>query len=196
MLALLVMATSQAKDIREIWLSMPDSLILYLDKSMRIEMVDYIDMQVKADVKNTLQGSSVMDTLTHDFLQVTLNEACTLQMRTLPTEDGDTVFCLVRTFRGPQAESEVCIYRQDWQKTRQLTFTPEAFIVKPDTMTTATFDDLKHMMDVILVGASLSVDAPTLTVSASAVNLTKGEADKIRPILPSRILLWNGKEFQ
>ena len=196
MLALLVVATSQAKDIREIWLSMPDSLILYLDKNKRIEMVDYVDMQVRADVKNAFQGTSVMDTLTHDFLQVTLNDACTLQMRTLPTEDGDTVFCLVKTFRGPQAESEVCIYRQDWQKTRQLTFPPESFVVKPDTMSTATFDDLKRMIDVLIVSASLSVDAPTLTLSASAVNLTKGEADKIRPILPSRILLWNGKDFQ
>ena len=73
---------SQAKDIREIWLSMPDSLISYLDKSKRIEMVDYIDMKVKADVKNALEGTSVMDTLTNEFLQVTLNEACTLQMRT------------------------------------------------------------------------------------------------------------------
>jgi Protein of unknown function (DUF3256). len=61
---------------------LPDSLILYLDKSKRIEMVDYIDMKVRADVKNALEGMSIMDTLTHDYLQVTLNEASTLQMRT------------------------------------------------------------------------------------------------------------------
>ena len=78
MLVMLSCMASQAKNIREIWLSMPDSLISYLDKNKRIEMVDYIDMKVRADVKNSLEGSSVMDTLTHDFLQVTLNEACTL----------------------------------------------------------------------------------------------------------------------
>lgn len=195
-LTMLIVMTSQAKDIREIWLSMPDSLIMYLDKNKRIEMVDYIDMKVKAEVKNTLEGMSVMDTLTHDFLQVTLNEASTLQMRILPTENGDTVFCLVRTFSGPQAESEVYIYAQDWQKNRQLSFSPSSFISKPDTMTDAAFDELRQLIDVLLVEARLSVDSPTITLIASAINLSKAEADKIRPILPPRSLLWNGQDFQ
>ena len=193
---MLVAIISQAKDIREIWLSMPDSLIMYLDKNKRIEMVDYIDMKVKAEVKNTLEGMSVMDTLTHDFLQVTLNEASTLQMRTLPTENDDTMFCLVRTFFGPQAESEVYIYAQDWQKNRQLSFSPTSFISKPDTMSDVTFYELRQLIDVLLVEARLSVDSPTITLSASAINLSKAEADKIRPILPPRSLQWNGQDFQ
>ena len=135
MFTMLIVITSWAKDIREIWLTMPDSLVTYLDKNKRIEMVDYIDMQVRADVKNALEGVSVMDTLTHDFLQVTLNEVCTLQMRTLSTELGDTVFCLVKTFRGPQAESEATIYNTNWQKIKNISL-PLPYLSKPDTMST------------------------------------------------------------
>ena len=186
---------SQAKDIREIWFSMPDSLISYLDKSKRIEMVDYIDMKVKADVKNALEGTSVMDTLTNEFLQVTLNEACTLQMRTLPSENGDTLFCLSKTLRGPLAESEVSIYNQDWQKIKTLSFNAQELITKPDTMSQAAFDDLRPLFEVSLVEAQLSIDQPTLTISVSPINLSKEETEKVKPLLSSRTLLWNGKEF-
>jgi hypothetical protein len=187
---------SQAKDIREIWLSMPDSVITYLNKNKRIEMVDYIDMKVRADVKNALEGTSVMDTLTHDFLQVTLNEACTLQMRTLPSEEGDTLFCLVKSFKGPQTESEISIFNQDWQKIKNVTPLSASLIAKPDTMSTTTFDDLQRLLDVSLIEAQLSIEKPTLTLTLSAINLSKKEKEKIRPLLSSRTLLWNGKEFQ
>lgn len=195
MLVMLSCMASQAKNIREIWLSMPDSLISYLDKNKRIEMVDYIDMKVRADVKNSLEGSSVMDTLTHDFLQVTLNEACTLQMRILPTENGDTVFCLTKTLRGPLAESETSIYDQDWQKIKALDFSSQELIDKPDTMSATTFEELKKIMDVPIIEAQLSIDSPTLTLHLSALNLSKEENEKIRPLLSPRTLLWNGKEL-
>lgn len=195
-LAMFAFMVLQAKDIREIWLSMPDSLVMYLDKNKRIEMIDYIDMKVKAEVRNTLEGMSVMDTLTHDFLQVTLSEASTLQMRTLVAEDGDSVFCMVRTFRGPQAESEVFIYGHDWQVVRQLSFSPASIIVQPDTMSDAIFADLMQLMDVLLVEAQLSIEGNTLTLSASPINLNKEEMEKVRPILPSRTLHWNGMDFQ
>ena len=187
---------SQAKDIREIWLSMPDSVITYLNKNKRIEMVDYIDMKVRADVKNALEGTSVMDTLTHDFLQVTLNEACTLQMRTLPSEEGDTLFCLVKSFKGPQTESEITIFNQGWQKIKDITPLSTSLIAKPDTMSTTTFNDLQRLLDVSLIEAQLSIDKPTLTLTLSAINLSKEEKEKIRPLLSSCTLLWNGKEFQ
>lgn len=195
MLAMLITMTSQAKNIREIWLSMPDSLISYLDKSKRIEMVDYIDMRVKAVVKNALEGTSVMDTLTNDYLQVTLNEACTLQMRILPTENGDTLFCLVKTLRGPLPESEVTLYRQDWQKKNTLSFNAQELITKPDTMSTSSFTELKNLLDIPIVEARLSIDSPTLTLQVAALNLSKEETERVRPLFIPRSLIWNGKEF-
>ena len=139
-------------------------------------MVDYIDMKVKADVKNALEGTSVMDTLTNEFLQVTL-------------------FCLSKTLRGPLAESEVSIYNQDWQKIKTLSFNAQELITKPDTMLQATFDDLRPLFEVSLVEAQLSIDQPTLTISVSPINLSKEETEKVKPLLSSRTLLWNGKEF-
>lgn len=195
MLAMLITMTSQAKNIREIWLSMPDSLISYLDKSKRIEMVDYIDMKVKADVKNALEGTSVMDTLTNDYLQVTLNEACTLQMRILPSENGDTLFCLVKTLRGPLPESEVTLYRQDWQRKNTLSFNAQELITKPDTMSASSFTELKKLLDIPIVEARLSIDSPTLTLQVAALNLSKEETERVRPLFIPRSLIWNGKEF-
>ena len=42
-----------AQSLREIWIEMPDSIIPYLTKSQRTELVDYIKMNVTPVVKNT-----------------------------------------------------------------------------------------------------------------------------------------------
>ena len=99
--------TVSAKSMREIWLSMPDSMVRYLNKSKRIEFLDYVDMKVKTDVKNLLQGSSVMDTITSNYLSAKLNEASAIQMKLLPVHGSDSLLCVVRTYSAPAAESTV-----------------------------------------------------------------------------------------
>ena len=104
--------TVSAKSMREIWLSMPDSMVRYLNKSKRIEFLDYVDMKVKTDVKNLLQGSSVMDTITSNYLSAKLNEASAIQMKLLPVHGSDSLLCVVRTYSAPAAESTVNFFSQ------------------------------------------------------------------------------------
>ena len=123
--------TVSAKSMREIWLSMPDSMVRYLNKSKRIEFLDYVDMKVKTDVKNLLQGSSVMDTITSNYLSVKLNEASTIQMKLLPVRGSDSLLCVVRTYSAPATESTVNFFTQDWQPLGDMSLDGGQFIVKP-----------------------------------------------------------------
>lgn len=65
---LVVSATMTARSMRSLWISMPPSVIPYLDKSKRLEMLDLIDIKAIAEVSNALGEPCRIDTLTDSFL--------------------------------------------------------------------------------------------------------------------------------
>ena len=187
-----------AQRMKSIWLSMPDSLIGYINQSKRIEAMDYRDMGLKLDVKNLLDGSTLVDTLTNDFMEVRFSSASTLQMKLLAVADSDSVLCVVRTLKGPEPESKVSFYNLKWEK-QPLQFTmPEArqLVQKPDTMTSERFEELFRMIEPPLLNASLNIDDDTLLVGLSAPMLNKEEREAVKAILRQRKLKWNGETFK
>ena len=57
--SLLVASFASAQNMREIWLSMPDSLVPYLNNSLRTELADYVDMKdMKPEVNNLLDDTT------------------------------------------------------------------------------------------------------------------------------------------
>ena len=70
-----------AQSLREIWIEMPDSIIPYLTKSQRTELVDYIKMNVTPVVKNTFGDSTFIKRMTKDYLKVLLNKNTQLEIK-------------------------------------------------------------------------------------------------------------------
>jgi len=194
MMAVVSMAHAQA--IEQWWLSMPDSLLGYMNKSKRIEAMDYQHMGLKIDVTNLLKGSTTVDTLTNEFLQVKLSEAALLQMRLLP-KDSDSVVCVVKTLFAPEAESSVAFYDRNWKRVGQLTADTLAapFLSRPDTMATGRFEELSRLVDPVMVRCTLSVSDATLTQELSLPLLTKEEKQAMKAIIKQRKLKWNGERF-
>ena len=194
MMAVVSMAHAQA--IEQWWLGMPDSLLGYMNKSKRIEAMDYQHMGLKIDVTNLLKGSTTVDTLTNEFLQVKLSEAALLQMRLLP-KDSDSVVCVVKTLFAPEAESSVAFYDRNWKRVGQLTADTLAapFLSHPDTMATARFEELSRLVDPVMVRCTLSVSDATLTQELSLPLLTKEEKQAMKAIIKQRKLKWNGERF-
>ena len=62
-----------AYGIRDVWQTVPDSIVPAIDRVRRLEMLDLVDYKVKAEVKNMLGSNSVMDTLTADYLHITIS---------------------------------------------------------------------------------------------------------------------------
>ncbi len=86
--ACLMMASlgMEAKSMKDLLVSMPDSMTPALNSNLRLEFAELQEMGVKAEVKNLLGEASVMDTLAQDFVQIRLSSASTLQMKKLPME--------------------------------------------------------------------------------------------------------------
>lgn len=195
--------TIEAKSIRELWISMPDSIVPLLDKNMRTEFVELHDMKVKAEVNNLLEETSVMDTLTQNFIQVRLNTVATLQIKMLPYTDGDSLLCVVKTLAAPEKESEVMLFDQQWHSLdmshlfngKDLSAVMERLIQKPDTMEEHRFQELKAMIEPRMMSAILLEHDNSIVFRLSLPLLSIKEKKQVSAIRMQRKFNWNGKSF-
>lgn len=201
--AVLLTVCVEGKSLRDLWISMPDSLVPTLDKNLRTEFVELQDMKVKSDVTNLLGGTSVMDTITTDFLQVKMSAAATLQIKLLPQAEGDSLLCVVKTVSGPEKDSELMFYDQQWRpldaKTyfggRDLSGILESLIAKPDTMNETKFLELKSMIEPKMMSAILFEHDQSIVFRLSTPLLSAEDKKKVSTIKVQRKLNWNGKTF-
>ncbi len=202
MAALAITTTSSAQSMKTVFREMPESLVPYISAQQRQDMMDLQNLSQKAQADNVLQEKSGIDTLTADFIQLSLNESTMLQVKRLPYQGGDSVLCVVKTWRGPQPESSVTIYRKDWSAvvepaTMQLRHTLSSLCVPqmPVKPTSQQQDSLHDAIDFILVSTTLSPANTDMTVTR-LVPLAPGEqkerlAQAFRPVT----LRWNGSTY-
>lgn len=203
MCAVLVMPVA-AHDIKSIWKTVPDSVVLALDKVRRLEMLDLVDYNVKAEVNNRFGSTSVMDTITSSYLHITMGKSSELSVRLLPTADGDTLICLLATFKAPEAESTINFYTPEWQCLEASRYLPfanlsdvaDSLICRPDTMSAELYSQLCSLIVVPLVSASSSVESPDLELVLSLPMLPVDERGKIEALLVRRKLVWTGRQYE
>ena len=204
--------TSQAsaQEIRDVFKQMPDSLVPYLTQNNRLDFLDFLDSNMKAEVKNRMNGQSTMDTLTADYTRVRLSESSAIQLKLLPAQ-SDSVVCMVRTFSAPASESFVSFFSTSWQPIAsdfglsgvgvmqgtdaEASALLDAFTERPDTMSVSRFQELKKLIDPVMVSASLSPVHPEIIFSLSIPVATAEEKQQLSAILVQRKYKWEGGKF-
>ena len=205
-LALILVAlsiTTQAREIRSAWKSMPDSLVFAIDKVRRLEMLDLVDYKVKAEVDNRLGSHSVMDTITSNYLHIMVSKASELSMRLLPTAEGDTLVCMVYTYKAPKPESKISFYSLDWQQLDASKYLPFASIadvadslyIKPDSISQERYAELRNDVVVALVSAQQSIENDDICLSLSLPMAAKDNKASMTAIADKRKLVWTGKKY-
>lgn len=196
---MLASTTMHAQSMRQMWIDMPDSLTVFLNKSLRTELADYVDMKVTPEVNNLLKEKTVIDTLTADYLRVKLSAASEMELKLLPRKSGDTIICMVRTYYGPVAQSVLTCYDRQWhplEGTFMRKLTRDDFISKPATMSQERYNDLIAMTDWQLTAFHLSPAEPSLQVSMGFLQLTKEDQQDFDTLLTQTKLNWNGEVFK
>ena len=103
---------------------MPDSLMPYLSKNNRLDMVDFMEANMKAEVTNLLEGKSCMTALTSDSLSIRMNDVLQVEIRLFPSDEvADSSKQMIRvrriyTINKNQTASIVDIYDAAWQLLR------------------------------------------------------------------------------
>ncbi len=192
-----------AKSIKDLLVSMPDSIVPLLNKNLRTELVELHEMKVKAEVNNLLGETSVMDTITRNFFQIRLDAACTLQVKMLPAAEGDSLLCMVRTFSAPEKDSEVMLFDQQWRTLdtsrlfggKGLADVQESLMQKPDTMSEQRFRELKTMVEPRMMSAILFEHDNSIVFRLSLPLLSEEEKKQVNAIKVQRKFNWNGECF-
>ena len=121
-----------------------------------------------------------MDTLTADFAQLRTSKSATLQMKKLPSANGDSLLCVVKTFAGVEKESELYLFNQDWQEQdasrifdgKSLQELASGLVAKPDTMSESKF--VRNLLGAFfIIGVLLKMSAVASFALVSDRNLCR-----------------------
>ena len=180
-----------AQSLREVWIEMPDSVLPYLSKSQRTELVDYVDMKADPAVLNAFGDSVRIERMTNNYLLVKASKVTRLEIKLL---DNNTL-ALVQTWKAPVAESKLSLFNLQWQPKEAVVVYNEN-IVKSDSMSEEEFADLKSLMYPRMREYRLSAENNSLSVSWNYPLLSKKDAKRVADLLKTQVLNWTGKDFR
>jgi hypothetical protein len=110
-------------NIREVFKQMPDSLLPYISENNRLDFIDFLDSNMKAEVKNMLGGTSEMTSLTDSSLHIRLSEASQVDMFLVhPKQMVDSctqLVCVIKTYGADSLslDATVDFYTPQWVHT-------------------------------------------------------------------------------
>ena len=185
-----------ATSVKDVWVSMPDSIAPYLNQKLRLECADLYEMGAKAEVQNLLKGTSKIDTLSANYLQAQLSDACQLQLCILPRTEGDSLICMIKTFAGPEKESSVQMYSMQWKLLQTMSFSFDTFVHKPDTMSVQRYEELLASVDHYFFEAKLDPQTQCLFVNINTAWNFTDEDKALRTLFLQRKYKWDGKFFK
>ena len=135
-------------NMRDVLKSLPDSIIPLLSENNRLDLIDFMDSNMKAEVTNVLQGKCTMSVLNDCYTKIQLTESSVLEMRLLdtqtPVDSVNQVLCVVKTYGTDVKESTVNFYSVKGRRLQT-----EDYMVRPDAdMYVATWNENDAVMTI------------------------------------------------
>ena len=152
-LLLMISMSGRAEDVqmKDVFRLMPDSLLPALSANNRLDMIDFIDSKMKAEVTNLFGGKSEMTALSDDSLTLRLSDALTIHLFLLKTEEtfdeSNQVVCMLQIYGTDSLslDTKLDFYSTSWKKLDerpQLSEADERRISALDTITILNFLDI------------------------------------------------------
>jgi hypothetical protein len=159
-----------AQEIKKLFITMPDTLVPLLTPVNRADFVDFLESNMRAQVKNKFENLSEMTDLTSDYIRLQMTSRSTLQMKLFVINDTTKVICIVSTACAPECDSYIRFFATDWkelpvQDYLTLLPKPDDFFLPPDSTYTGEYgyDSMRTQMDMVLLKADLSKTDTTLS---------------------------------
>lgn len=111
--------TMSAQEMKDVFSAMPDSVLPTLTRNNRLDMIDFVTSGMRAEVKDVFDETVTLDTLTADYLHLTLSDALKVEMKLLPSSvvlsDSTTkAVCMVMTYGKRPFESRIQMFTSNW----------------------------------------------------------------------------------
>lgn len=193
-----------AQDMKTLFINMPDSLSPLFTKVNRADFADFLESNMKAQVKNRFDKKSEMKVLTKDYLLLEISPQSTLEMKLLPLGDTLNVICMVKTVCGPACDSHIRFFDTSWKELPAPEFVrfpgADAFYQPADSTDLPKYEQARRNADILLTKATLSSKDRTLTfVYTTPDYLDKESAAELRKFLrkdAAIVYRWEGGMFK
>lgn len=187
----------RAQELRSLFVAMPDSVLPLLTKTNRMDCIDFLDSNMKAEVKNRFNNTSELKVLTKDYLELQLTSQSSVEMKLLPMNDSVKVVCMVHTVCGPVCDSEITFYDTQWKQ-----LPPKNFITLPEVdrfyylnTNEESYATVRKAADMYLMKANLSSEASTLTfIYTTPEYLSKEDREKLELYLRKEPIVYQWVE--
>ena len=191
----------RAQELRSLFVAMPDSVLPLLTKTNRMDCVDFLDSNMKAEVKNRFNKTSELKVLTKDYLELQLTSQSSVEMKLLPMNDSVKVVCMVHTVCGPVCDSEITFYDTQWKQLPSKNFItlPEVDRFYYLNTNDESYATVRKAADMYLMKANLSSEASTLTfIYTTPEYLSKEDREKLELYLRKEPIVyqWGEGRFQ
>jgi hypothetical protein len=202
-ISIFCVASAFAQDMKSVFVAMPDSITPLLTKVNREDFIDFLDSNMKAEVKNRFGNVAEMKVLTDDYTLVQTSEVGTLELKLLPVNDSTKVVCMVRTVCASACDSDVRFYSSDWKEELEADIflqkpSVNAFFLPNDTISEEGALICKKA-DMHLMKASLSKDDTSLAFLYMTPDyLNKEDKEKLLSYLRKDpiVLRWQDGKFR
>lgn len=186
----------------EVFMNLDVRTLDLLSKETREYMLLYWDSDSITDVANELNGLSHLDTVTNDYLKVTLTDASTLEIKILPLKKGGTVAMTVYTIGDSEEapDSEIKFWDSSLKELPASKFfkTPVIadFFSIPKGCAT-TMKEIREMIAFPTVEYNASADSDSLTARLSVEKRVAVDDYNILKLFlkPALKYEWNGSRF-
>lgn len=198
-------AKAQTTTATDVFKQMPENMLPYLTENNKLDMIDFVNANMKSEVTNRFGGNTQMLKLDSTYLKIQLNPAVMLELKLLkPSAQlkdlAEWVVCMLTTYGVKSRESKVEFYSSKWNKLdiaspiTGIDF--KQFLSRPDTMSIEKYNEIINNPEEYIYSASLSSTDESMTINASTTILMKEQNDILKPLFVTKRLQWDGKTFK
>lgn len=189
-----------AQTMKEVFLSMPDSVMPLLSKDNRADFVDFLASKMQARVKNAYDENAYMDTLTADYTYLRPTPSSSVTMKLLPLSDSIKIICLVHTYQADAADSKLLFFDTKWHPLDGARFvsnpSTDDFLQEAKAGDELTFSSVKNKLNVSMVVAHLSPANTDLTFTYDDRYLSQEDQKLVKGYIRSAITKkWENGKF-
>lgn len=196
-IAMLTAVSSWALTASEAFVSAPSSVFPLLDKSTRLDMIDYFNSGSATPSKNKLAGQSRILSIGGNDLRFEMSNASRYQVVVLPY-GSEEIIALIETVATPAPDSNITFFSTDWQKLASSCFeVPDlkAWLTKEGNKNR---EQVEMMVPFMLVGYEYDDGTQQLTLTN---NISKFLSDDIYEqisayLYDKLVYRWNGKRME
>lgn len=181
-----------AKNMADMFLTMPDTLMPYIEKEQRVDLINMknIDPSTSAKLSTIFKNDIEINTLSDSRIEITVGKLHYDIVR-LSSKETDSLYCMLCTVHTPLQQTTCTVYDKEWKLLYQLDFEKE---IKSALNKNENDICLFEKMELPIIKAKLNDDNISLDIEIKD-GLPLKDNDKNEAVL-QRKLKWNKESFK